>query len=1224
MAPGKIKQIPDLPNQITDAVNRNTLAVFIGAGVSRTLGCAGWDDLSECLINRCTTTKKSDGSPCLGEQDADVLRDYDNKKKITICKQILDKNGCEAEFFDEIERSLEADPDKLKSRNIYDELWGFRALFITTNMDGHFDAKFTPPKIAYQGGDFENKLDRNKLYHIHGKISDRASVVLTTPQYITRYNASKLRDFLTSIFAKYTVLFVGYGMEEFELLDFIIGKYKPDEKIELKHYILKPFKTGEEKTLRFEDYYYNPMGINVIPYHIGNGDYGKLYDVIQAWNREINQSTRYLYESFSNLEESVKDPTAERIEDALQFIQNDVPQRRHLFRLLETTANPQPWLETLYNCRYLDPDRNPRPQKVKTGYYIVPYWEVLGFLENAAAKNLKTPSGEVTNLILTILESIIYYRTETGERIENHHTNASMAKVIFSLPLDKITSAHYAFIKTALNTSWETIHIATAIEEVALPRFIAQKEREHILKLIDIIFEYHKVDGLALEEYTSRIEPYWINEILKGRTKEIADICGHEAAEVALEKIRQITTQDNNQFNHVWIPAIEEEGFHDRFDVQIIEFIRTLFENSDVELLKGTIEGLIHEEHPIFNRIAIHTINYHYDTLKEIFWSLDYNPLIKYQLDHEVSELLKAHCVSFLKEEITRIMGWICENDPVVDNIDPAHRGLHTACQRKWWLSALAATGDPEVLAEYARCDIICPMEVHALEDGPATISFIGDLSPIEKEDLLKMPTSKIVEYLRSYREEPGFNGFSSRGLACVFGDCVAAAPDKFFNILEERPELPSIYQSTLLGGLAGAVKGGFAQDWGLILDYILYLIEPENFRERRDGDAAYDLEPEAVLAISDLITESVRHAEYRSRPELRSKTERVLTILADRTDLQVRDASDYAMLQVVTPQSAIFCAMISYSMGIAPIIERESGYRWVGSIRDQFVRRLSRPSERSLEFSVVLGRSLPQLCYLDEDWVTENLDNIFPRNDEDHWRLAFSGYIRYTQPSRKCYRLLKVHGDYSKSLEVFDGDHEVRKLLIASICRGYLNAEEELDEPGSLLSELIERGDLKQISTMIWAIWYFNRHDLLNAEMKGKVKALWGRLIDRYAAGEVDRDKQKILAGLFDWISVFDEIDDEMYEWLKISAAYVRNGVGGLHFFDYLLERVEVVPEKVAELILVHANAGGHFPYKIKQLQQIVDSLYRSGQKERANRICNSYLAADHDYLREIYSWNN
>ena len=81
-------------------------------------------------------------------------------------------------------------------------------------------------------------------------------MVFTIPQYLTRYNAREFQDFLTSIFAKYTVLFIGYGMEEFELLDFLIGKYRPGEKIELKHYILKPFKTGEENTLRFEEYYY--------------------------------------------------------------------------------------------------------------------------------------------------------------------------------------------------------------------------------------------------------------------------------------------------------------------------------------------------------------------------------------------------------------------------------------------------------------------------------------------------------------------------------------------------------------------------------------------------------------------------------------------------------------------------------------------------------------------------------------------------------------------------------------------------------------------------------------------------------------------------------------------------------------------------------------------------------------------------------------------------------
>ena len=110
----------------------------------------------------------------------------------------------------------------------------------------------------------------------------------------------------------------------------------------------------------------------------------------------------------------------------------------------------------------------------------------------------------------------------------------------------------------------------------------------------------------------------------------------------------------------------------------------------------------------------------------------------------------------------------------------------------------------------------------------------------------------------------------------------------------------------------------------------------------------------------------------------------------------------------------------------------------------------------------------------------------------------------------------------------------------------------------------------------------------------------------------------------MFNWISVFDEIDDEMYEWLGVSAAHVRYGRNGSHFFEYLLKHAVNTPERVAELILIHADAGNHFPYEKKELQQIVDDLYRSGQQERADRICNSYLAAGHDYLMEIYARNN
>ena len=50
MANDKIIPIPKLPEQIIDAVNRDTLAIFIGAGVSRIIGCASWEKLANDLI----------------------------------------------------------------------------------------------------------------------------------------------------------------------------------------------------------------------------------------------------------------------------------------------------------------------------------------------------------------------------------------------------------------------------------------------------------------------------------------------------------------------------------------------------------------------------------------------------------------------------------------------------------------------------------------------------------------------------------------------------------------------------------------------------------------------------------------------------------------------------------------------------------------------------------------------------------------------------------------------------------------------------------------------------------------------------------------------------------------------------------------------------------------------------------------------------------------------
>ena len=118
-----IYEIPKLPDEIKEAVNNNRLAVFVGAGVSRLIGCMGWDQLASNLVNRCFSTTKKDDSGLINFKEKETLiQEKDHKKTITKCYYLLKKNGFESIFYEELEKALKADEDLIKSQNIYDEL----------------------------------------------------------------------------------------------------------------------------------------------------------------------------------------------------------------------------------------------------------------------------------------------------------------------------------------------------------------------------------------------------------------------------------------------------------------------------------------------------------------------------------------------------------------------------------------------------------------------------------------------------------------------------------------------------------------------------------------------------------------------------------------------------------------------------------------------------------------------------------------------------------------------------------------------------------------------------------------------------------------------------------------------------------------------------------------------------------------------------------------------
>jgi len=301
-----ILPIPLIPPEILEAVNTETLAVFIGAGVSRIMGCKGWDKLASSLVRRChSITKPGDGSPLLTFRETEILARYsDHKKTITICYDILKDSGCEDSFFEELEQSFVPDEEHSLYRDIYKQLYGLRGLFITTNADKHFDLRFNKDRIIYKNFKPDD-IDHTKLYRIHGSILDRESLVFTVRDYIELYRNNDFIRFLQHVFDSHTVLFVGYGMSEFELLDFIITKADSGHGIESKHFILLPFYTGAESDLKFEQQYHNKMGISVVPYQKDQNGYNQLYNVIKDWNTRINQTSTFLYETYKEIEDIV-------------------------------------------------------------------------------------------------------------------------------------------------------------------------------------------------------------------------------------------------------------------------------------------------------------------------------------------------------------------------------------------------------------------------------------------------------------------------------------------------------------------------------------------------------------------------------------------------------------------------------------------------------------------------------------------------------------------------------------------------------------------------------------------------------------------------------------------------------------------------------------------------------------------------------------------------------
>src|SRR5262249_10584805 len=91
--------------------------------------------------------------------------------------------------------------------------------------------------------------------------------------------------FLEFLFSNRTVLFVGYGLEELEILEYVIVKARRRAREEGPHYLLQGFYSHEAELMRHLASYYEDCGIKLLPFLRDRNGWHQLIDVIEDFAR---------------------------------------------------------------------------------------------------------------------------------------------------------------------------------------------------------------------------------------------------------------------------------------------------------------------------------------------------------------------------------------------------------------------------------------------------------------------------------------------------------------------------------------------------------------------------------------------------------------------------------------------------------------------------------------------------------------------------------------------------------------------------------------------------------------------------------------------------------------------------------------------------------------------------------------------------------------------------
>lgn len=286
-----------VPIEVKEAAKNNRLVFFVGTGISMNKGAPNWMGFAKNVLNQLRE------KGIINYGFIEQIKDLQPKRQLSIARILADKNDEEIDYKKAIE------PKSPSKSRIYEYLAKISACYVTTNYDTFLHKMNKDPfgdakedniterdPIIDLSEINEGIIRKDKVIHLHGSYSNgNDDLVVTTRDYIKHYSEKKVKEFLNELFGgDYTVVFLGYSLEEIELLDYLLLKTDGKENANTednennRFWLQGIYRHQESAYEAISEYYSKVFGINILNFYLDENEYEELTNILKKWADVIN------------------------------------------------------------------------------------------------------------------------------------------------------------------------------------------------------------------------------------------------------------------------------------------------------------------------------------------------------------------------------------------------------------------------------------------------------------------------------------------------------------------------------------------------------------------------------------------------------------------------------------------------------------------------------------------------------------------------------------------------------------------------------------------------------------------------------------------------------------------------------------------------------------------------------------------------------------------------